>query len=209
MHWESIGNFFADYGSSLGALSVLGVLGVFFLTKFTERQNAAIIVIMDIKNAEELRELILRIKKVDMLVKTILPENNWRKYKQLFVSKLSEEDFAAINRFFDDCAQFDDAASLIKQVYLSTLVAKARILQEKLYGIEDPSDEVAESKREQIVTDINTGTPDFIPKYPLDTIFEGLERMGRLTNTVAFEKLKQITATRNPFRRIKRTRSSL
>lgn len=209
MKWENVGNFFTDYGSSLGALSVLGVLGVFFLTKFTERKNAAIIVVMDIKNAEDLRELILYAKKVDIWVKEILPENNWRKYKQLFVSKLSDEDLSAINRFFDNCAQFDNAASLMKQVYLSNLNAKAKIFQEKLFKIEGASEDEVMIERDEVMADINKSSSEFIPGRPREIIFENLESMGRLSNTIAFEKLMRITVSRNPFRRIRRARSIL
>jgi len=84
-------------------------IGVYWLTKRAERRNAATIVVMDIRHAEQVVLSILEKGIVDKSLKNILYENNWGKYKHLFATEFSYDDFAAFNRFFDACIEIAEA----------------------------------------------------------------------------------------------------
>ncbi len=170
----------------------LVAFGVYWLTKRAEKRNAATIVVMDIRHAEQVVLSILEKGMVDKSLKNILSENNWGKYKHLFASKFSYDDFAAFNRFFEACVEIADARKRMGEVFYANLTAKASIAQQKILSIENLSTPEGQAKKQQIITEIDGETFAFEPQEPKNRIFQSLQLMGRLSNTVAFEKLKKI-----------------
>ena len=59
----------------------LFAIGVYLATKHSEKRNAATIVVMDIRHAEQVVLSLLEKGAVDKSLKIILSENNWAKYK--------------------------------------------------------------------------------------------------------------------------------
>lgn len=167
-------------------------LVVYWLTKRAEKKNAATIVVMDIRHAEQVVLLILEKQMVDITIKEILSENNWAKYKHLFASDFSHDDFAAFNRFFVACTEISDARRRMFEIFYANLNAKASITQQKLIEIENPLSPEGQAKRQQIINTINTEEFVYQPNEPLNRILSSLPLMGRLSNTIAFEKLKKL-----------------
>ena len=96
----------AKYLDSLVTFIVgLVALATYWLTKRHEKQNAAAIIIMDIRHAEQVVVSIIERGSIDRNLKPILTENNWAKYKHLFASRFSYDDLASLNRFFDACVE--------------------------------------------------------------------------------------------------------
>ena len=163
--------------------------------KRDEKRNAATIIVMDVRQAEQVVFSILE-KGLDTGVdatslKPIISENNWTRYKHLFVSDLSYDDFAAFNRFFDSCIIINEARGRMVDLLDATLRAKASIVQEKIFEIENLSTPEGQEKRQKIIEEINKDSHSFSPKEPQDRIIKSLELMGRLSNTMAFEKLRK------------------
>lgn len=171
-------------------------IGVYQLTKRTEKQNAATIVVMDIRHAEQVVLSILEKGMVDKSLKNILSENNWGKYKHLFASEFSYDDFAAFNRFFDACVEIADARRRMGEVFYASLTAKASIAQQKIFSIENLSAPEGQDKKQQVITEINSEVFVFEPAEPKERILQSLQLMGRLSNTIAFEKLKKLAGIR-------------
>lgn len=167
-------------------------LVVYRMTKRAEKRNAATIVVMDIRHAEQVVISILEKGMVDRNLKNILFENNWAKYKHLFASFLSSDDFSAFNRFFDSCVEISDATNRMREVFYASLNAKASIAQTKVFAVENLFSPEGQVKKNQIIAEINTEDFVFDPKEPRDRIFRSLQLMGRLSNTVAYEKLKKL-----------------
>ena len=170
----------------------LVALGVYWLTKRGEKQNAATIVVMDIRHAEQVVLSILEKGVVDRTLKNILSENNWAKYKHLFASEFSYDDFAAFNRFFDSCVEIADAKNRMNEVFYASLNAKTSIAQQKILDIQNISSPEAQLEKQKIIEAINAEEFVFEPKEPKERVFRSLQLKGRLSNTVAFEKLKKI-----------------
>jgi hypothetical protein len=167
-------------------------IGVYWLTKRAEKRNAATIVVMDIRHAEQVVLSILEKGMVDKSLKNILYENNWGKYKHLFASEFSYDDFAAFNRFFDACIEIADARKRMGEVFYASLTAKASIAQQKIFVIENISTPEGQVKKQQVIAEIDSEAFVFEPHEPKARIFQSLQLMGRLSNTVAFEKMKKL-----------------
>jgi hypothetical protein len=169
----------------------LVALAVYALTKRSERQNAAMIILMDIRHAEQVVLSILEKGLVDRTMRPILSENNWGKYKHLFAKRFSSDDFAAFNRFFDACVEIEDARRKMVDLFYSNLLAKAAISQERMLDLADPVRDAAKSNRTELINIINSENYVYEPQEPLVRILKALQLVGRLSNSVAFEKLKK------------------
>lgn len=170
----------------------LVALAVYLLTKRNEKRNAAAIIVMDIRHAELVVMSILEKQVIDRSMKEILVDNNWAKYKHLFVSNFSNDDFAAFNRFFAACVDIADARRRMIEVFYTSLNAKATKSQELIFAIDDLSSDEGKAKRDKIIEQINTESYVFDPNEPKERILLSLQLIGRLSNTIAFEKLKNI-----------------
>jgi hypothetical protein len=124
-----------DYQSLISLITpFLGLVAiyVYWRTKKDAKKSAAAIIIMDIRHAEQ---VVLSIKErnlIDRNVKSILQENNWIKYKHLFVNNISSDDFLSFNRFFDSCVEIADARKRMKDVFYTSVNAKATLMQQKI-----------------------------------------------------------------------------
>lgn len=186
-----------DYINSLVTFLVGGVaLLVYWLTKINEKRNAATIILMDIRHAEKVVFSILEKGVVDNFLKNIITDNNWNKYKHLFVSEFSQDDFSAFNKFFDACIEISEARKNMLAIFNASLVAKAENLQQLLLNIEDPTSQDGKKAREKIINKVNNENYVFDPNDPKSRILRSLQLMGRLSNTTAFEKLKKIAGTK-------------
>ncbi len=182
-----------NYANSIVTLLVGAVaLVVYWLTKRHEKRNAATIILMDIRHAEQIVHSILEKGTVDSYLKNIITENNWNKYKHLFATNFSQDDFSAFNRFFNSCVEISEARKNMLEIFNSSLRAKAEHIQQLLMNIDDPKTPEGIEKRDKIISNTNTENFIFEPADPKHRIFNALQLMGRLSNTVAFEKLKKI-----------------
>lgn len=172
---------------------VVGLLAlvVYWLTKRHEKKNAATIIVMDIRHAEQVVLSLLERNAVDRSLKSILYENNWAKYKHLFASDFSYDDFAALNRFFDSCVEIAEAKRRMNEVFYAAVNAKAALLQEKILSIEDPDSPNGQEKRAALIAKFNSETYAFDPTDPKNTVILNLNLMGRPSNSMAFAKLKK------------------
>lgn len=182
-----------EYVNSLVTFLVGGVaLLVYWLTKRQERANAAAIIVMDIRHAEQVVSSILERATIDRTVRPILHENNWVKYNHLFASELSYDDLLALNRFFDACVEIADARRRMNEVFYAAVNAKAALLQERILEIEDLASPEGSARKAQLVEKFNTEGTHFDPIDPRSVITQNLQLMGRPSGTIAFAKLKRI-----------------
>lgn len=165
-------------------------LFVYKLSKRTEMRNAAAIVVMDIRNAEQVVRSILERGKVEKSQKNVLVENSWGKYKHLFASKFSYDDFVAFNQFFDTCIEIAEAKRRMDALFDVSLTAKASILQQKIFSIKELSSAKGQAERNQVIEEINKEEYVFSPNEPMNVITRGINLVGLLSNTEAFRKLR-------------------
>lgn len=180
----------------LNALVTLAVglvaLLIFKLQKADERQNAARIIVADVRHAEQVVLSMLERNHVDTWSKDLTRENNWAKYKHIFAGVLSSDDLVAFNRFFLAAAQMSDALARMREIHYAGLDEKSRIAQQKLAEL-PMSDEVTyQDGVNAIMAAINRSAPLFEPNEPRARYFMNLQQMGRLSTTPGFSVLRKI-----------------
>ena len=118
-----------------------------------EKRNAAIMLILEIRQAEQKVSTILHTKIIKM--EKIPFTGNWDKYKHFFSSDLSYDDFALFNRFFESILNISDASQKMIDIHYAGLIAKAEITQDLLLRISKNTEEEYKIEREKIITLIN------------------------------------------------------
>jgi hypothetical protein len=182
-----------EYINALVTLIVgLLALVVYWLTKRSERKSAAIIIVLDIRHAEQVIVSLVERQAVDKSLKPILHENNWAKYKHLFASSFSYDDIEKLNRFFDSCVEIAEARRRMQEVFFAAVNAKAVLLQEKILDITDLDTPAGQEARIKVIAKFNSEAYAFDPQAPKDTVILNLQLMGRPSNAIVFEKLKKI-----------------
>lgn len=173
---------------AVGAIALL----VYYLSKRSEKRNAAIIIVMDIRHAEQVILGVLEKGAIDRFLPSILPENNWGKYKHLFAAYFSYDDFSAFDRFFNGCTEISEARNRLADAFLASISAKAQIAQQKVLEIPDVESEDGQKKRWETIQALEKEEYVFEPSEPSNRIFRSFQIMGKLSPTSAFEKLKKI-----------------
>lgn len=172
----------------VGSVAIL----VYGLSKRAERRNAATIIIMDIRHAEQVVMSVLEKDRIDRSMRRIIMENNWVKYKHLFASTFSSDDFSAFNRFFYACVEIAESRERMMSVFEENVRAKSQFIQNEILSIEDPSSSEGQQKRHDIIKQVEAEIYVFEPNEPKLRIRHNLQMMGRLSTTVAFDKLRKI-----------------
>lgn len=168
----------------------LVALVVYILAKRSEKQSAATILLMDIRNAENIVVGILD-KGLDYWTKEVLVENNWNKYKHLFVGSFSNDEILAFNRFFDSCDEMSDARKRMRNLFYVTLETRAELMQQKIFEIDNLLSSEGQNKKATLVNMINTEPEMYHPSEPKDRFMKNLQLMGVLSNSTGFKKLKK------------------
>lgn len=182
-----------EYLNSFATVAVgLFAFAVYWLSKRNEERNAAAIIVMDIRHAEQVVLSLLERAAVDRSLKPILHENNWAKYKHLFATDFSYDDFAAPNRFFDSCVEIAEAKRRMNDVFYAAVNAKAALLQEQILAIVNVESPEGQEARTKLITRFDIEAHVFDPSDPKFIVMQNLNLMGRPSNSPAFAKLKDI-----------------
>jgi hypothetical protein len=167
------------------------------MTKLHEKRNAATVIVMDIRRAEQVVVSLIERGVIDRSLKTILFENNWAKYKHLFASDLTSDEFAALNRFFESCVEIAEAKQRMNDLFNATINAKAVLLQEKILAIDLPDSEDGKKEREKLIKQFNDEGYVFEPHEPKMRVGQNLNLLGRPSSSSAFVKLRKIARLRD------------
>ena len=80
----------------------------------------------------------------------------------------------------------------MNEAFFAQINAKASLLQEKIFDIEDLDSAAGKEKREALINRFNNETFAFDPQDPKNIVMQSLSLMGRPSNSSAFAKLKRI-----------------
>ena len=103
--------------------------------KQSEKVNAAVSIIFEIRNAENNVDTVSeKINSNSMNdLPSVLPTNNWKRYSHLFAKDFDEDEFRMINTFYNSCVLIEDL--IVKQnnfIWIAT-EERSRVAQ-KLLG---------------------------------------------------------------------------
>lgn len=171
----------------------LAAFVIYWLTKRAERSNAAAIIVMDIRRAEQAIVATLERGTIDRTIKPVLNANNWAMYKHLFASDFSYDELEQLDRFFDSAVEIELARKRMQETFYTALNAKAALLQQRILDIEDLTSDDGQDQRKKLIEKFNGEGYAFDPQDPKGTVFQNLQLMGRPSRTPVFEKLKRIS----------------
>ncbi len=126
----------SPFFSGLATLATgLIAIAVYLWQKQSEKVNAAVSIIFEIRNAETNVDIVSeKINSNSMNdLPSVLPTNNWKKYSHLFAKDFDEDEFRMINTFYNSCVLIEDL--IVKQnnfIWIAT-EERARVAQ-KLLG---------------------------------------------------------------------------
>lgn len=110
------------------------VIVVYFLSKRNEKREAAIILLDEIRSAENAVDEIRRNKTINEL-NAIMPVNSWVKHKHLFANELNQDEFALVSQFYNRCEYAEKYRCLLYDLLNESVLEKAKHLQVKLIDL--------------------------------------------------------------------------
>lgn len=189
------------------ATVIVGSLAFFIYTKqkADEKINAATTVLLEIRNAESMIDVIIdKLDKNNAVdLPRVLPVNSWRSNSHLFVKDFDLDDIQLLNAFYSSCEIVEDLALRQNNFVWITTEERARAVQNMLAEIHDDfqKDSVAGDVQAQARFDARkSGLSNFYSNeglsYAPDKILRGLKfqttNIKRITSTPCGAKLKEL-----------------
>ena len=115
-------------------LAGLGAIMAYWMHKRDEKNNAAKIILSEIRNAEQ---QILKIKNDGVVsdYSSVLSFNSWQKYAHLFVKILDRDELDLINNFYIACVLSEREINRLKSFLPLAMEEKAKALQQQLVDL--------------------------------------------------------------------------
>jgi len=164
---------------------------VYALGRSNELENAAKIIVLDIRNAESAVDGVKTHDTPQSWFKVIWPDNTWAKYKHLFVGELNPDEFKLVDQFFHNWAGLartrEDAFAFKAQALVAKAAAGSNMLVE--LDRNDPNFKQLHSNITKRIDD-----DDWLFQ-PADIIMRSkifLNALDPISGTVAFSKLLKI-----------------
>jgi hypothetical protein len=179
-----------DYLAS-AATAAVGYLAyvVYELGKISQSEDAAKIVILEIRQAESALLSLRAEQTTSNWTKVVMGENNWARYRQLFVSVLNSDEFQHFDRFFHNWSQLVLWKTQVEAFGREQLLAKASKVQEMLLALDDDAD--FEMKRRWIITRADAESWMFEPNLLNGRLALFLTSLEPITGTAGFAKLRK------------------
>ncbi|MHB8913449.1 MAG: hypothetical protein ACYC4I_00330 [Minisyncoccota bacterium] len=117
-------------------IAALIALVVYWLHQKDEKRKAAIILLSEIKDAEESIREIQRSNTVSDYT-SVLSENHWKEYQYLFATSLDGDEIELVSRFYRSCGVIEEQLRLIKGYLPLAKEQKVRLTQDKLIDLAD------------------------------------------------------------------------
>jgi hypothetical protein len=182
-------------------LTVGGAILVYKLQKGKEKQQIAILLINDIRNAHSAITSVkdaLHVSGIPELPEvTILSENNWSKYSYLFSKDFDQDETALINKYFSDIERLNYIVTQANNMFLLQVSERTAALQKENLRIIADSETIKKmierlSKLDRFFADVKTSTSPYIPVGFYDKLKKYMPEVPDLLNTPVGEKLKNI-----------------
>ena len=161
-------------------------LFIYKWNKYTEKKDAARIIINEVRAAEKTIQEIINNKHISEL-SIILPNNAWQCKKHLFLNKLDEDDFNLINDFYNKCSFAEQYIKMIFNIENEAIFEKSNYLQRKLIDImyEAQENNAYEEKKAKLIGMANNETWIFMANAPIVKIIEYLKNIKFITSSNA------------------------
>jgi len=198
--WDFINtNFFSALVTIVGASFVIYL---YKKQKKEQKQRAAIILVNEIRNIEEsidifrdsLREDPNRLELPEI---TILSENNWQKFSDLFSKDFDQDQIRKINKFYSDAARLSYIVTNANNMFIVNVYNRASAMQQANISLISSSANIEEAKSkintfENILFDPNISKTPYVPQGFNSKLIKYLGDTEPILLTSIGEKLKKI-----------------
>ena len=159
--------------------------------KNAELEDAARIIILDIRNAEDAVGGVRLHGTRESWLKIVSFENSWVKYKHLLVSELDTDEFKAFDTFFHNWMGLTKAQIDATNYQTSAVIGKSNEASRKLIELkrEDPD---FSQKHKSIVDTVNLDTWLFQPDMITGRATVFLNSIQNISGTTGFAKIRKI-----------------
>lgn len=180
-----------------GAAAIL----IFYIQKWNQKRDAALIILMEIRGAEEAIREIKNVGKIEGI--TILSTNSWVKFNHLFVQDFDRDELDLINNFYKGCLLAEEELKRLKNMFDVVLESKVQAIfptimeLAKKYKEKDcdlnlkPDSEFMKEKNKILETYYKDSTT-FEPDTPKQRLILYIANIELIINSSVGQKLKKI-----------------
>jgi len=187
-------NFTINFEAIATTLAATIALVVYWLHRKDEKKKAAIILLSEIRDAEQFIKEIQNTNTVSDFT-SVLSENHWKGYQYLFATSLDSDEIELVSSFYKSCEVIEKQLSLIKGYLPLSMEQKVRISQEKLIELADRTTSVDEFNTEKARILDKSFWPNqdwFEPLAPKTKLINYINNVQFIISSSAGTKLKKI-----------------
>lgn len=172
---------------------------IYLAQKKDIKKNAANIIISEIENAERLSNKALQSNAINAFnvgESILVPNNNWKVYKHLFLKNFSESELEKIDQFYAKCESFNESFRKIKDVVPRHIIERTNNSQRIIADLAKESKSVTEfTKKKKKFIEIYINDNDiytYSPTQPWDQLKTSLVEIENISNTSIGRRLKDL-----------------
>lgn len=201
-------------GSFMALITLLvGSFAIYLYLKQKQdyKRDAANIILMEIRNAEDCIERVKSTKFIDQN-KVLLLNHAWSKYNYLFINDFDRDEWDTVSNFYNQCRLYDEAVKQLKNIgplqieqkvgYVQkTLVDLAKEFSEKKFSENKEENEeiikAYDDKKKKFLDKVEKESYIFPPSQPITDATEHLANIEKITTSTIGMKLKKIAGVKN------------
>lgn len=168
---------------------------IYIITRRQEKQNAARIILMEIRNAEKSFSAVNDFNSINETL-TILPTNSWSNYNHFFVKAFDQDELSLVNDFYAKGQIAENERKVLNNFLNVALEEKSKCMVNTLtaLALDDIKNnaDLYECRKELLVKRIHAEKYYFEGISPRDRILSISKSITFITTSSAGQKLKRI-----------------
>ena len=180
----------------LNILLVIGAFaafGVYYWQKKDEKKKAALVLLMEIRNAE-LQIQHLKESGAISDYSSILPSSSWQKFGYIFVKDFDRDELVLVNNFYNSCQLAETEIKQLRDALSVAMNEKMKIIQHKLLELmaNATDKESYTTQKEKLLDLFHKEDYWFLPNAPKEKLLRYLQNIILVMTSSAGQKLKKI-----------------
>ena len=182
------------FGSIATLVAGLIALLAYWLHRKDEKQKAASVLLLEIRQSEQAINQIRQSKGVSDFT-SVLSKNHWKEYAHLFAKTFDQDEMELVNNFYTSCEVIEEQIKLMRSHLPVAMEEKTRVTEQKLIELADRCEdkEKFENEKIRILEGLYFPNKTFFEAYaPKDKLLEYINGVEKVSTTSAAQKLKNI-----------------
>ena len=169
---------------------------VYLRKKSDDKKNAAKVIWIEIRNAEQ---NIIKIKECDDLTPmlgtlSVLPSNSWKNFNHLFVDYFDRDELEKINSFYNQCLIIEEQLKRLYEFLSITLIEKNKFIDQKRFELvfKKNNNDSDIKQFEKSIQEVGGNPHRPEPTDPKEKLSKALGIIESITTSTCGIKLKKI-----------------